>query len=138
VRRPPVAALALLAVLALAVQRPGQAAAADATTAPCAECGMTVEVAGRFTARIDVAGESRYFCDIGDLVAFLGRTRPTGFEAAVRDYPSGEWVGAISAAYVVDKKTYPTPMGWGIAAFRDREAAPAGAMGFDALQEALR
>jgi nitrous oxide reductase accessory protein NosL len=119
------------------------AAAADAPndaakTVPCAECGMTAAIAGRFTARILSAGETRYFCDIGDLVVFIVRTQPKEYAASVRDFWSGEWLDAATAVFVIDKKTYATPMGWGVAAFRARAAAPAPALDFEALRKALR
>lgn len=124
----------LVTVWAVAADRPDDAA----KTAPCAECGMSAALAGRFTARIVSAGETRYFCDIGDLVAFVGRTQPQEYAAAVRDFPSGEWLDAAAAVYVIDKKAYATPMGWGVAAFRDRAAAAAPALDFEALRKALR
>ena len=83
-------------------------------------------------------GSTLYFCDIGDLVAFIGRTHPKEFAAAVHDFASGEWLDAAKAFYVIDKKNYPTPMGWGIAAFRDRAAATGAPLDFEALRKALR
>jgi nitrous oxide reductase accessory protein NosL len=99
---------------------------------------MSGEIAGRFTGRIVAAGQTSYFCDIGDLVAFIARTHPKEFAPAVRDYLSGEWVGATAAFFVIDKKTYATPMGWGVAAFRDRAAAAGTALDWDALVKALK
>jgi nitrous oxide reductase accessory protein NosL len=131
-------ALALLVALCGGPSSEAAEPDAEAKVVRCAECGMDTRIGGRFTARLVVGAETRYFCDIGDLVAFLGRTRPAAFDAAVHDFPSGEWVGARTAFFVVDKKAYSTPMGWGVAAFRDRAAAPPSALGFDALREALR
>jgi nitrous oxide reductase accessory protein NosL len=129
------AALAgLLPTRLLAAAEPQPAGA----TFSCAECGMSGEVAGRYTARLVGGGATRYFCDIGDLVAFIRRTRPNEFSAAVRDFPSGEWIDASAAFFVIDKKNFATPMGWGIAAFRDSAAAPGTALGWEALGKALR
>lgn len=136
-----IAALSLLVWIAPPAAAFTPAAAASdpvAQAVKCAECGMTTAADGPFTARLVAAGLTRYFCDIGDLVAFIERTHPTGAAAFVRDYPSGEWVDAGTASYVIDKQAYPTPMGWGIAAFRDRAAAPGPALGFESLREALR
>jgi nitrous oxide reductase accessory protein NosL len=143
VSRRPLAALALLAAvvcrgpaLAAGAADPGPAAA----TFTCAACGMRGEVAGRFSARLEAGGSTLYFCDIGDLVWYLARNKPEGFAAAVHDLPSGEWVDARSALYAIDKKAYATPMGWGVAAFRDRAAVAArgAALDFEALRAALR
>ncbi|HEY5998350.1 MAG TPA: hypothetical protein VI078_03505 [bacterium] len=138
-RRLVLAAALAFALCGLAVLR--AARAADAAPEPqsftCAECGMTGQGAGRFTARLVAAGVASYFCDIGDLVAFIKRTHPAGFAAAVRDFPSGEWIDAGAARFVVDKKAYATPMGWGVAAFRDAAAAPGPTLDFGQLQQAL-
>jgi copper chaperone NosL len=100
---------------------------------------MTAEVAGRFSARLAAGSATLYFCDIGDLVAYIARVRPKDYVAAVRDFPSGEWLDASTAVFVVDKKAYATPMGWGVAAFRDPAAAAGGAaLDFEALRKALR
>lgn len=136
--------LAVLVLLGALSGRSTVRAAAAAEPAPatpvfsCAECGMSAQVAGRFTARLVKGETTLYFCDIGDLVSFMGRTQPKGFAAAVRDLPSGEWVDAGAAFFVIDKKAYATPMGWGVAAFRDRSAAPGAALDFEALRKALR
>jgi nitrous oxide reductase accessory protein NosL len=133
-------ALALLAAVAGPVPARTVLAAEPApaaSTFSCAECGMTGEMAGRFTSRLVSDGATQYFCDIGDLVAFIGRTHPKEFSAAVRDLPSGEWLDAGAAFFVIDKKAYATPMGWGVAAFRDRPAAGT-ALDFQALRKALQ
>jgi nitrous oxide reductase accessory protein NosL len=111
-------------------------AATAGQTVPCTECGMNTVVAGRFTARIVQGKEHLYFCDIGDLVAYLNRQKPAEFRAEVRDFPTGAWIDARSAFYARDKKLYKTPMGWGIAAFKDAAAAPGQPVSFDALRKA--
>jgi nitrous oxide reductase accessory protein NosL len=116
----------------------GVEAAAEPKTAPCAECGMTAEVDGRFSARLVAGGTASYFCDIGDMVAYIARVRPKDYVAAVRDFPSGEWLDASTAFFVIDKKAYATPMGWGVAAFRDAAAAGVKVLDFETLRKALR
>lgn len=128
---------------ALACLLPFWAAAAAEPAVPetvvtCAECGMNAKVANRYTSRLVQGAVTRYFCDIGDLVAFIERTHPKDYAAAVRDFLSGEWTDAGRASFVIDKKTYLTPMGWGIAAYREREAAAGATLDFEALRQALR
>jgi hypothetical protein len=99
---------------------------------------MTPEVAGRFSARLVAGSATSYFCDIGDLVAFVERTHPREFAASVRDFRSGDWLDVSTAVFLLDKKAYATPMGWGVAAFRDAAAAGGAALDFEALRKALR
>jgi len=135
------AAVALLAAMPWLL--PARTAAAAAPAVPesvvtCAECGMSAKVANRFTARIVQGGNTRYFCDIGDLAAFIERTRPKDAAAAVHDFTSGEWIDAGAAFFVIDKKVFSSPMGWGVAAFRDRTVALGTPLDFEALRKALR
>lgn len=104
----------------------------------CAECGMKAKVTNRFTARLVQGGSTSYFCDIGDLAAFIERTHLKEYAAAVHDFPTGEWIDVSKAFFVIDSKTYASPMGWGIAAFRDRAAAVGAPLDFEALRRALR
>jgi nitrous oxide reductase accessory protein NosL len=104
----------------------------------CAECGMKAMVANRFVSRLVQGERTLYFCDIGDLAAFLERTHPKEYAATVHDFPSGEWIDAGKALYVVNKNVYATPMGWGVAAFRDRAAVVGVPLDFGALRKALR
>ena len=104
----------------------------------CAECGMSAKVDSRFTSRIEQGGSALYFCDIGDLAAFIERTHPQAYAAAVRDFKSGNWIEAGKAFFVIDMKVFSSPMGWGVAAFRDREGAPGVPLDFEALRKALR
>lgn len=131
-----IAIFALLGAVAASAAAPARAQAPAQTTFTCAECGMTGEFASRFTARLVSGGATRVFCDIGDLVSFIERTAPRQYSASVRDFVSGEWVDAAAAWYVVDKKAYATPMGWGVAAFRERPATGT-ALDFGALRTAL-
>jgi len=103
----------------------------------CSECGMNAKVSNRFTARIVQGGSTLYFCDIGDLAAFIERTHPKEYAAAVHDFTGGEWLDVNKAFFAIDKKTYLTPMRWGVAAFRDRTAVAGATMSFEALRKAL-
>lgn len=106
---------ALLLLLAPALARP----------TPCAECGMEVDPASRFSARVVRDGKELAFCDVGDLLAWLGRKESSAAGAEVRDHASGEWIAAEAAFYVRSEKAFRTPMRWSIAAFRTREGAAA-------------
>jgi hypothetical protein len=134
--RPPIALFLIATAIAAALLSPVPAAAAGETR-PCAECGMDTLLSGRFTARLAQEKDFQYFCDIGDLVAHLNRKKPTTYRAEVRDFPTGAWIDARAAFYARDKQLYKTPMGWGIAAFKDAAAAPGQPVSFDALRKAL-
>ena len=111
-----------------------------AETIHCAECGMMVDMNSKFTAKIVQGDTSRYFCDIGDLFSYLKRKGMKDGRAEVRDYITGEWMDANKAYYVHAEKKFKTPMGWGIAAFRDKKLASesGSAMDFDGMAQALK
>ena len=91
----------------------------------CSLCRMAVSER-RFAAEV-VTGEGRVevFDEIGCLVEWLeGNGRPAEAGTFVVDYGTGEWLAAEGAAYVRSPELT-TPMGHGIAAFRDRGAAEA-------------
>ncbi len=96
-------------------------AAAEKIT--CAECGMTSDLGSKFTSRIVQGEKTLYFCDIGDLFSYLAGKRPQDVRAEVKDYKTGEWLDAHQAFYVHAGKKFKSPMGWGIAAFKDRKDA---------------
>lgn len=100
-------------------------AAAAADKSKCAECGMTVDEDSRFSARIVDDKTTLHFCDIGDLLTYLKDKKRPAAGAQVKDYHTGEWLDASSALYVHAPKRFSTPMGWNVAAFRDREKASA-------------
>ena len=99
---------------------------------------MSARIANRFTSRVVQGATTLYFCDIGDLAAFIERIHPQDYAAAVHDFTSGEWIDAGKAFFVIDKKVFSSPMGWGVAAFRDREAVAGATLDFEALRKALR
>lgn len=100
-------------------------AAVAAETPRCAECGMMVVENSRFTARILDGKATLGFCDIGDLLTYLRDKKRPAAGAQVRDHASGEWIDAASAFFVHAPKSFTTPMGWGVAAFREKEKAQA-------------
>ncbi len=106
----------------------------------CSECGMMVDVNSKFASKIVQADKTLYFCDIGDLFSYLRRTKLSDFKAEVKDYKTGDWIDANTAYYVHAEKKFKTPMGWGIASFKDqKDAAEFGAvMDFDAASKASK
>lgn len=89
----------------------------------CAVCGMMADEAAPFTAKIEAGKEALYFCDIGDLLIYLKEKKAGRSLARVKDYPSRGWIEAAKAYYVTAPQRFTTPMGWSIAAFRDRKDA---------------
>lgn len=94
-------------------------------TVKCAECGMTVDLGSKFCAKIVQDGKTLQFCDIGDLLVHLNTKSLSPAGSRVRDHKTGEWISADKAFYVHSGKAFKTPMGWGIAAFKNREDAAA-------------
>ena len=111
-----------------------------ADTIRCTECGMKVDITSKFSAKTTQGDATLYFCDIGDLFTYLIGKRPQNVRALVKDYQTGEWLDAHQAFYVHDGKKFISPMGWGIAAFRDRkDAAGFGSvMDFDGALQAVK
>ena len=126
-----VAAALLLIICALA---------ASAETITCAECGMSADLGSKFTSRIVQGDKTLYFCDIGDLFSFLNRKKPRADQVEVKDYASGEWMDAHAAFYVRAEKKFSSPMGWGIASFKEKkDAASYGSiMDYKAARKAVR
>jgi len=126
------------AVLLALLMSASWAAAAD--NFKCAECGMMVDEDSRFSARIVEAKTTLHFCDIGDLLAYLKNKNRPAAGAQVKDYLSSKWIEASSALFVHAPKRFTTPMGWSVAAFRDREKAQAygSPLDFAAMTAALK
>jgi nitrous oxide reductase accessory protein NosL len=89
----------------------------------CTECGMMVQMDSKFASKITQGDTPLYFCDIGDLFSYLKRKNVQDARIEVKDYPSGEWIDARKAFYVKAAKIFDSPMGWGIAAFKDKNVA---------------
>jgi copper chaperone NosL len=111
-----------------------------AETITCAECGMMSDLGSKFTSRIVQGEKTLFFCDIGDLFTYLTRNKLSDVRAEVKDYRTGEWLSAHEAHYVQAAKKFKSPMGWGIAAFKDRkDAAGYGSvMDFDGALKAVQ
>ncbi len=89
----------------------------------CTECGMMVMMDSKFTSKITQGDTLLYFCDIGDLFTYLKKKIMPDAGIAVKDYASADWIDARKAFYVKSVKKFNTPMGWGIAAFKDKNVA---------------
>ncbi|MBI5141225.1 MAG: nitrous oxide reductase accessory protein NosL [Nitrospirae bacterium] len=107
----------------------------------CIECGMKVAADSPFSsAMIKADGAVVPFCDIGDMLAFRKDGKvPANARLMVRDYMSREWITA-GTAFFVKNAQFHSPMGWGIAAFKDRNNAAAigSAMTLDEAMKALK
>jgi len=114
--------------------------AAFAETISCTECGMMVDMNSKFTAKIVQSDRTSYFCDIGDLFSYLRRKGAKDVKAEVKDFNTGEWIDAGKAYYVSARKKFRTPMGWGVAAFKDLTSASefGNPADFDATAKALK
>ena len=106
----------------------------------CTECGMKVDIASKFSAKTTQGDTTLFFCDIGDLFAYLKKHTANDVRIEVKDFASGAWLDARKAFYVHAEQKFSTPMGWGIAAFINKDdAAKFGiAMDFDAAAKALK
>jgi nitrous oxide reductase accessory protein NosL len=109
-------------------------------TIKCTECGMQSDITSKFTARTAEDGKQLYFCDIGDLLTYLNKKKQPGITAEVKDYPSGGWIDAAKASFVQSPKQFNSPMGWGIAAFKDKKqgAAYGGVLDLSGALKAVR
>lgn len=91
----------------------------------CQECGMMASPDGVFTSyAVNKDGSKSYFCDLGDMIVHILKKKKTDPESPifVMDYKSKTVIDGKKAFYV-QSKSFKTPMGWGIAAFKDRNDA---------------
>lgn len=109
-------------------------------TIKCSECGMMVDVNSKFASKIVQSDKTLYFCDIGDLFTYLKKNKQNSFKIEVKDYKTSGWIDARTAYYVHAEKKFSTPMGWGIASFKDpKDASEFGTvMDFDATAKTLK
>jgi nitrous oxide reductase accessory protein NosL len=116
------------------------AAPVSAESITCTECGMMSDTESKFTSRIVEGSNTFYFCDIGDLLVYLNKHRQQDAQIEVKDYSAGEWMAAQAAGYVSNSKKFNSPMGWDIAAFKNRKDAAAygNAMDYDAALRAVK
>lgn len=108
----------VLVVLFLGIPIPS-----GAETLHCTECGMMVDSGSKFSARIVQGQTTLHFCDIGDMFSYIKRKGPKEGSSSVKDHSTGDQIDAKSAFYVRNEKKFNTPMGWGIAAFKDKDKA---------------
>ena len=113
---------------------------ASAEMVPCAQCGMGADLGSKFTSRIVQPKQTQHFCDIGDLFAYLKANPAAASDAQVKDFKTGAWINAQQAFYVNSAKKFQTPMGWGIAAFKNKpETAEFGdALDFNGMMKSLK
>jgi copper chaperone NosL len=118
-----------LVVLALALvgacsRGPAAPAALDTKNESCGWCRMAVSDA-RFAAQlVSPSEEPRFFDDVGCLATFLksGGAPVKGQIAYVADHRTKAWVRAAAAVYT-KKRGLETPMGSGLVAHADADAA---------------
>lgn len=122
----------IVAVLLLAVLLAACGGADDADGPPeirygqdvCEQCKMIISEPRFASAYATEAGDVRRFDDIGEMFLYAGERAENVRAFWVHDFSSEKWIEASSATFVHDSGLS-TPMGWGIAAFADREAASA-------------
>jgi nitrous oxide reductase accessory protein NosL len=91
-----------------------------------AEMGMPV-VDPRYTvaALPEDSNEWILFDDVGEFLKYI-QTRSTEFEVMwVHDFNDESWVEAKDAWYLESRELTTSPMGWGVATFKDEESARA-------------
>lgn len=120
-------ALPLAALLLLAACRkpaPGDIPNVVIGRDACARCGMIVSEARFTSGYVDAAGASVAFDDVGELLAAATADETLSRAAFVTDAVDGGWTRA-ETAYFVRVPGLATPMGTGMAAFKDRAHAEA-------------
>ena len=95
----------------------------------CAECGMIISDARFAAGYLHEVSAGRYvsliFDDIGDMLHHADKNPTHRIQAwYVHDYADETWLDATAAFYVISQEIH-TPMGHGIAAHGEREAAVA-------------
>lgn len=91
----------------------------------CDECGMIISEAPFAAATIDLKGQPHKFDDVGDMLAFHVKHPEVQVKAwFVHDYNDHTWLRGETAFYV-QGASIASPMGHGIAAFREQGAAGA-------------
>jgi copper chaperone NosL len=123
---------ALLLIALLFVALTACRSAVDLTQPPdirygedvCDLCGMIISEPRFAAAYVTTEGETRRFDDIGDMIMYHMETGEDVAVFWVHDYETAEWLQADEAtlAYVEDMIT---PMGSGLIAFADPDAAAA-------------
>ena len=91
----------------------------------CARCKMIISEKSYSAEYILLDGEARKFDDIGCMLHFYNEEENKDDKILaqyVRDYNTGNWVDATKAYFVWSKEII-TPMGHGLAAFKEEESA---------------
>jgi copper chaperone NosL len=91
----------------------------------CERCKMIISEKAYSAEYILPGGEARKFDDIGCMIRFQNEeetNRNKILAQYVRDYNTGDWIDATTAHFVSSKAII-TPMGHGLAAFKDKESA---------------
>ncbi len=88
----------------------------------CAECGMILSDSRFAAAAATANGETYLFDDIGCLLIYRQKHQPAWAAHWVHDLDTQSWLPAESAWYLVSTNVR-SPMGYGIAAFANQNAA---------------
>ncbi len=88
---------------------------------PCDRCLMIINEARFAAAYITGSGETRRFDDIGGMAAYKDEVKEDIVAYWVHDFETESWLKAEDAFFVGSEQQ--TPMGFGIVAFSDQQAA---------------
>lgn len=87
----------------------------------CQRCQMIINEARFAAAYVTADGQTRLFDDLGEMLAYHDEFVEEIVVYWVHDYDTAEWAKADSAYFV--QSAEPTPMGFGLVAFTDRDRA---------------
>lgn len=88
----------------------------------CSRCGMLISERAYAAAIRFADGHDELFDDIGCLIAELQARKPAGATFWFHDAADGEWISGVEPLFVTSPSLR-TPMGGGVAAYRDRAGA---------------
>lgn len=88
----------------------------------CSRCNMIISEEKYAAGLVDADGEKMVFDDIGEMFMVVKQDGLNDRRAWVHDFDSVEWIDATKA-FFVDSHDIMTPMGMGVVAFEQREAA---------------
>jgi copper chaperone NosL len=88
----------------------------------CSRCGMLISEPAYAAAVRSHDGHDQLYDDIGCLIASIGSAAPSGARYWFHDAADGAWITDGNPVFVVSARLR-TPMGGGIAAYRDRSVA---------------
>ncbi|MBI5032059.1 MAG: nitrous oxide reductase accessory protein NosL [Chloroflexi bacterium] len=91
----------------------------------CEACGMIISDAKFAAATQSIDGKTYKFDDVGEMFAYHAKHPEIQVRAwFVHDYDSQKWIAGATAFYVISKEIK-SPMGTGVVAFADKDAAEA-------------